>query len=522
MTEVTGKAHAGMKPIVPMPRALHPQTLTPFVDALAVPSIARSAGTRPAPDGAREPQPLFKLTMRQIEVQVHRDLRPTRWWSYGEGVPGPTFEVRSGRGFWVEWTNQLPTEHFLPIDQSLCGCGPSVPQVRTVPHVHGARVPPESDGYPEKWFTPGRSALYHYPNRQDAATLWYHDHAMGIERLNQYAGLFGAFLVRDEHEDALQLPRGQYEVPLVVFDRLFDQDGQLQYPTSGMPDAPWISELYGDALLVNGKLAPYLEVEPRQYRLRLINASNARFYYLSLSSGQALVQIGSDQGFLPSPVEMKNLVLSPGERADVLVDFGPQAGKQIILRNQAFQLIQFRVGGTKPEPAAALPAVLRPVVRTPRTSAVRTRKLSLNEYEDPRTHAMLMLLNGSYWRDPVTEKPVLDSVEIWELVNFTGDIHPIHLHLVRFQLLERQHFDVDAFNFERKMQLLGAPLPPEPNEVGWKDTIQAYPEMITRIIVRFEGYAGRYVWHCHVLEHAANEMMRPFEVVAQKRQARSG
>jgi spore coat protein A, manganese oxidase len=418
-------------------------------------------------------------------------------------------------------TNQLPTKHFLPIDHTICGCGPGIPDVRTVPHVHGARVPASSDGYPEKWFVPGHSALFHYPNRQEAATLWYHDHAMGIERLNQYAGLFGAFFVRDDVEESLALPSGAYEIPLVFFDRLFDQEGQIQYLTSGAPEAPWVSEMYGDALLVNGKLAPFLEVEPRPYRFRMINAANARFFYFALNGGQELVQIGSDQGLLPAPIRLKTLTLSPGERADVVIDFGPLAGKEVLLSSQAFQLMQFRVKGSKPEAPASLPAVLRPVPRTPLSSVVKTRQLSLNEYEDPQTHTMLMLLNGTYWREPVTEKPVLDTVEVWELYNFTGDVHPIHLHLVRFQLLDRQHFDIDAFNYEHQMKLKGTPVPPFPNEMGWKDTIQAHPEMITRIIVRFEGYAGRYVWHCHVLEHSSKEMMRPFEVVAPRRQART-
>ncbi|HET9156365.1 MAG TPA: multicopper oxidase domain-containing protein [Myxococcaceae bacterium] len=513
--------HAGMKPIAPLKNALHPQTLPRFVDPLPLPPVARSTGTRAAPDGAKGPEPLYRMVMQPVETQVHRDLQPTRWWSYGGSVPGPTFETRSGQGLWVEWVNQLPTKHFLPIDQNLCGCGPGVPEVRTVPHVHGARVPASSDGYPEKWFTPGRSALFHYPNRQDAATLWYHDHAMGIERLNQYAGLFGTFLVRDPVEASRGLPSGAQEIPLVFFDRLFDQAGQIQYLTSGMPDAPWVSEMYGDALLVNGKLAPYLDVEPRLHRFRMINASNSRFLYFALG-GIELVQIGSDQGLLAAPVRLKSLTLSPGERADVLVDFGPMAGKQVVLNSQAFQLMQFRVGGSKPEAPAPVPAALREIPRTPVSAAVKTRRLSLNEYEDPKTHAMLMLLNGTYWREPVTEKPVLDTVEIWELYNFTGDVHPIHLHLVRFQLLDRQHFDIDAFNYEHQMKLKGPQVPPLPNEMGWKDTIQAHPEMITRIIVRFEGYAGRYVWHCHVLEHAANEMMRPFEVVARKHQARAG
>jgi spore coat protein A len=132
---------------------------------------------------------------------------------------------------------------------------------------------------------------------------------------------------------------------------------------------------------------------------------------------------------------------------------------------------------------------------------------------DPKTHTMLMLLDAKRWHEPVTEQPTLGTVEIWKLVNLTEDTHPIHLHLVRFQILDRQAFDVDGYMTFGKMRLLGSPVPPEPSEEGWKDTVQAHPGMITRIIVRFEGYVGRYVWHCHVLEHAANEMMRPFEVV---------
>src|SRR5262249_53199462 len=157
--------------------------------------------------------------------------------------------------------------------------------------------------------------------------------------------------------------------------------------------SPWVSEMYGDALLVNGKLAPYLEVEPRSYRFRMINASNARFLYFALSEGMDLVQIGSDQGLLAAPLRLKSLTLSPGERADVLVDFGPLAGKQVLLKSQAFELMQFRVRGSKPEAPATLPAALRPVPRTPLSAVVKTRRLSLNEYEDPKTHAMLMLLN---------------------------------------------------------------------------------------------------------------------------------
>jgi spore coat protein A len=163
-----------------------------------------------------------------------------------------------------------------------------------------------------------------------------------------------------------------------------------------------------------------------------------------------------------------------------------------------------------------LPAALRRVARIPEAAAAKSRTLTLNDYRDTTRQRMIMLLNKSYWRDEVTEKPELDSVEIWSLMNLTEDTHPIHLHLVRFQVLDRQKFDADEFKTSGHLEKLGAPVSPEPNEMGWKDTVRAYPGFITRIIMRFEGYAGRYVWHCHVLEHAANEMMRPFDVVARQ------
>ncbi|HEX8111542.1 MAG TPA: multicopper oxidase domain-containing protein, partial [Kofleriaceae bacterium] len=482
-----------------------------FVDPLPVPPVARAADSHPSPGRAGR-VPLYRMAMREVEVPVHRDLEPTRWWSYGTTVPGPTLEVRAGEPIAIEWKNELPARHFLPIDHTLCGADARLPEVRTVVHVHGARVPPESDGDPERWFAPGGSRLVHYPNRQDAASLWYHDHTMGIERLNQYAGLFGAYLLRDPVEEALGLPGGPHEIPLFLFDRYLDADGQLWYPTSGSPETPWTSEVYGDAILVNGKLTPDLEVERRMYRFRLFNACNARFLFLTLSSGTPFVQIGSDQGLLPRPVPRPMLALAPAERADVVVDFGALGGQSIVVMNQSIQVMRIRVAPGPAVRSAPLPPVLRDVPRTPRASSVKTRTLALEEYREP-THGMLMLLGGKRWRDPVSEKPVLDSVEIWELANCTEDTHPIHLHLVRFQVLERQPFDVEAYRFDHKLIHSGPPIPPEPHELGWKDTVQAYADHITRIIVRFEGHAGRYVWHCHVLEHAANEMMRPFEVV---------
>ncbi|HET9623345.1 MAG TPA: multicopper oxidase domain-containing protein [Kofleriaceae bacterium] len=512
---------AGAEPAAPhttmaMPRPhvtrpLRASRLARFVDALPIPPVQLRAGTAPDPARRGRQVPLYRVHMREVEASVHRDLPPARFWSYGAGMPGPTLEVRSGEPVAIEWRNDLPTRHFLPIDHTMCGADASAPEVRTVVHVHGAKVPPESDGYPDRWFTPGHARTVHYPNQQDAATLWYHDHAMGIERLNQYAGLFGAYLIRDHVEDELALPDGPHEIPLFIFDRILDEDGQLQYPTSGNPDTPWVPEVYGDTILVNGTYAPRHAVERRAYRFRIVNASNARFLYLSLSSRTPMIQIGSDQGLLAAPVKIDKLSLAPAERADVIIDFGPLAGQHVVLMSQAFELARFEVAAGKPIVDWQPPSRLRDVPRVPASAAVKTRSLGIDEYGDPQ-HGMLMLLDGKRWRDPVTETPELDTTEIWELVNYTGDTHPIHLHLVRFQILDRQRLDIDAFRYLDQRKLMGPPIPPEVNERGWKDTVQAHPESITRIIVKFEGYAGRYVWHCHVLEHAANEMMRPFEV----------
>jgi spore coat protein A len=484
--------------------ALDPTSLAKFVDPLPIPPIAVSAKKT-----ARH----YRIAMRQIEAKVHRDLPPTRWWSYGGTVPGPTFETRTSETLTIEWANELPTKHMFAIDHRLHGAEADKPEVRTVVHVHGARIPAESDGYPDNWYVPGKSATCNYPIAQDPAMLWYHDHAMGITRLNVYAGLFGAFFVRDAAEDALNLPKGKYEIPLVIFDRFLTKDGQLDYPVSGDPAAPWVPEVFGNALLVNGKLFPFLEVEPRRYRFRMLNASNGRFYHLSLSNGQEFHQIGTDQGLLSAPVERNDLVIAPGERLDLIIDFRDHAGEQIVLNNDAFVVMQFRVGKAKVADESSLPAQLRTVVRIPESAAVKTRMLTIDEYHNAAGDAMQMLLNKSHWSMPVTENPALDSTEIWTILNPTEDSHPIHLHLVRFQLLDRRRYDSVTHRMTGQIRFTGPPVPPEPGEAGWKDTVPAHSKMVTRIIARFEGYAGRYVWHCHVLEHEDNEMMRPFEVI---------
>jgi spore coat protein A len=496
---------------------LNASTLAQFVDPLPIPEIAKSAEFRPSPIDPAVKLPYYRIPMRQFESQLHRDLKATRLWGYGGASPGPTFETRSGQGMLVEWVNELPATHYLPIDHSIHGAEADKPQVRTVVHLHGAKAPPESDGYPENWFVPGKSAICHYPNRQDAAMLWYHDHALGINRLNVFAGLLGAFFVRDEFEDGLDLPRGKYEIPLVIYDRILDLQGQLNYPISGNAKKPWTAEVFGDAMLVNGKILPYLEVEPRVYRFRVLNGANARFFHLSLSNGLVFQQIGTDQGLLPAPVRLERAYVSPGERADLVVDFSGQAGNNIVLKNDTFNVMQFRVEKNTASGNKPLPQTLRPVAKIVESTAVKTRMLSLVEVDDLVQRPMTMLLNNVHWSMPVTENPTLDSTEIWSLANTTDDAHPIHLHLVRFQILDRRKFDVGTYwGNNGEVKYLAPAEPPDPSEAGWKDTVRADPGMVTRIIAKFEGFPGRYVWHCHILEHEDNEMMRPFDVVAAK------
>jgi spore coat protein A len=495
--------------------ALNPASLAKFVDPLPIPEIAKPLGTLAVPGKPSVKVPYYRVPMREVRHKLHRDLAEARIWCYGSSSPGPTFETRSGEGLLIEWANELPAKHFLPIDHTLHGAEADKPEVRGVVHVHGAKAPPESDGYPENWYVPGQSRTYFYPNEQEPAALWYHDHAMGINRLNIYAGLFGHYLIRDRVEDALDLPRGRYEIPLAICDRFLLQSGEIDYPAAEIPGKPWLAEVFGDVPLVNGKAFPFLEVEPRTYRFRVLNAANGRFLHLALSNEQTFHQIGTDQGLLAAPVQIERTMLAPGERADLVIDFSSQAGKQIVLRSDYFEIMQFRVAKAEPV-KQSLPAALRPVLKTPEDSVVKTRPLSLVEDKTMVGDSMRMLLNGTPWHMPVTENPTLGSTEIWSFINTTDDSHPIHLHLVRFQILDRRSFEPFIYLSTGEVRYTGNPVPPAAFEAGWKDTVRADPGMVTRIIVKFEGYPGRYVWHCHILEHEDNEMMRPYEVVAVK------
>lgn len=493
-------------------RTMDASRLTPFVDPLQLPVLQKPQGRRSSSTHGAVDAPYYPVRVREISDKLHRDLPPSLMWGYGATAAPIQIEARSNQGVLVDWINDLPAKHFLPLDMPMHGME-HAPETRIVTHLHGARVPTISDGYPEDWYGPGKNRLDYYPNKQDATALWSHDHAMGVSRFNVLAGLMGWYIIRDEHEDSLNLPAGEFELPLLIYDRSFTPKGQLYYPNP--PDeGAWAQEFLGDAMVVNGKVQPYHEVKPRKYRLRIANTANSRFFSLSLSNGQSFHVIGSDQGLLEAPVEMKRLVLAPAERTDIVVDFSGAAGQNLILQNDTFELMQFRVSSARVTDTSELPAKLRSTPRINRSEAVRDRLITLNEFDGDNGEAMVMLLNRKHWAEPVTEQVKLGSTEIWSFINLTQDVHPMHLHMVRFQILDRRPFSVDDYLADESVHYTGEVVPPPAHELGWKDVVQCPPETVTRIIVPFQGYAGRYLYHCHILEHEANDMMRPYDVLA--------
>jgi spore coat protein A len=518
-----------------------PSTLDRYIDPLPIPK-------RLIPHGTRKDKVQYGVRMVEFKHQMHSQLPPTTAWGYEGQYPGPTIEAMSGVPVEVIWENRLPTRHIFQVDPRIHGAMPPAPAVRTVPHLHGSRTRSESDGLPEKWFASGKSARYHYPNDQQAATLWYHDHALGITRLNVYAGLSGFYLLRDAHELSMNLPSGDYEIPLVIHDRLLDDKGQLTYSASwedGSPVPPgvWGPEFFGDLPVVNGSVYPHCDVEPCRYRLRVLNGSNSRFFNLYLNLAQhptdipSLVrfhQIGTDGGFLSKPVAIEKLLLGPAERADLIVDFSGLEGKVITLSNSAsapfpgwdlitpihpplYELMQFRVTlpASRKGKSFGMPAE-RALPTLDPAASVATRNFVLSERVDKQGRSLGLQINGKGYDDPVTETPKLGSIEQWRFINTTDDAHPMHLHLVQFQILHRQGFNLGNFVLNGKLEFVGSPRPPAANEAGWKDTAVVNPGETLTIIVRFDGYTGRYVYHCHMLEHEDNDMMRPYEVVSDK------
>jgi len=500
-----------------------PDTIPKFVDELPRPQIAKPIRKINGHD-------YYEVEMKAAYHSFHSLFPPTYIWGYNGLYPGPTFEVRKDETILVKWINKLPTKHFLPLDLTLHGAIDS-PEVRTVVHLHGANVAPDSDGHPEAWFTrnyeyTGKKfsrKIYKYTNHQQGATLWYHDHSLGTTRLNVYAGLAGFYLIRDSFEEKLELPKGRYEIPILIQDKSFNEDGSLFYPDA--PPFPVrvrpsvVPAFNGNTIVVNGKLWPYLRVEPRKYRLRILNGSNTTAYNLSLENNLEFYQIGTDGGLLPNPVKLTSILLEPAERADLIIDFSTLKGQTILLKNTLDQdphksvIMQFRVNlPLKEKDNSKIPESLRPLDPLKEEMAAKTRNLSLSATTDEYGRPMLML-NNRMWTDPVTENPEYDSIEVWNILNLTPFPHPIHVHLVQFLILDRRPFDIAEYQNSGKIIYTGPAVPPAPYERGWKDTVRAEVGMVTRIIMHFNDHEGDYVWHCHILKHEDHDMMRPFRVI---------
>lgn len=542
---------------------LDPLLQPQFVNQLPIPPVvdARAGGT-------------FSFDITQFQQNlglvdpVSKLPLMTTVWGYQGTYPGPTILALSNTPVHVFWNNKLldnldrPLPHLLPVDRSIDWAlkelpNPSQYGVPVVTHLHGGHTESASDGLPDSWYTPnfakkgsgfikGDVEPYTYSNTQPAATLWYHDHTMGITRLNAYAGLAGFYILTDQNERNLQaanqLPAPPFDIGLAIQDKSFTADGQLFYPSlppagTTAPNPSILPESFGNMILVNGMVWPVLDVEPRQYRFRIVNASDSRFYNMNLSSGQVIYQIGSDNGFLDAPVPIYgDFLIAPGERKDILIDFSKPTyrGQQIILKNNAKlpyprgatvdarttgKVMAFRVSKalSNAYPLTSRPAVLRTTIARLATS-LPARKLILFEGSDTfgRIKPMLGTVDQGAlgFRDSVTENPALNSTEIWEIYNETVDAHPIHLHQVSMQLLNRQKFSATVDPVTGKPGLIkftGPARTPELEERGWKDTYLMYPGDVTRVITHFD-LPGRYVWHCHILSHEDNEMMRPFHV----------
>lgn len=593
-----------------MPNPLDPKSIPKFVSQLSIPPVYE-------PDVTMEPVTCkvksldYQVTISQFAQQILPDGFPeTTVWGYGGKVrdhetgdiipdfkssPGPTFEVERHIPINVQWVNDLTIPAPLAVDPTIHWADPNdmgMPMppfepfppgytlaqspVPVVTHLHGGETEPPSDGYPGAWFTAGEAitgpdftkSRYHYSNDQESATLWYHDHTLGITRLNVYMGLAGFYLIRDPHNPLdgkhSPLPKGKYEIPLVIQDRSFNDDGSLAFPSTGTNTAVhpyWRPMFTGNTIMVNGTVWPNLDVKPRQYRFRILNGSNTRFYNLAFSNKMPFTQIATDGGYLAKPVQLITLLLSPAERADILVDFSKLSpGTKLTMTNSANapfpngnapdpqttgQIMQFTVLDITVVPPNPLPKFLNMLIPLKRPKKVRT--LTLLVAGDP-TMPTELLLDGQTWNSPVSERPLVGSTEDWQLVNLTSGAHPMHLHLIQFRLVSRQDFlsaqykaDWLALNGQPPFDhptiilpvepyLLDGPIKPPAHEDGWKDTIQAYPGQITTIRVRFAPQDAvvsepginlfpfnpaakpGYVWHCHIIDHEDNEMMRPYTV----------
>ena len=569
-------------------------------------------------------------------------------------APSLTIEAQANRPVRVKWINELVDAngnylpHLLPVDPTLHWAnppqgsdpaygngprdsrpafsstpGPYTGPVPIVTHVHGAvGVGDESDGYAEAWYLPATNSIpggyategtwysyfagkaaanygatwgpgfatFQYPNNNRASTIWYHDHALGMTRLNVYAGPAGFYIVRggssgdkavldSRFQTTAVLPgpapieadrfppnKTYYEIPIAIQDRSFNSDGSLFYPdtrnffdpenpiSSFIPDTDispiWNPEFFGNMIMVNGHTWPFLNVEQRRYRFRFLNGCQSRFLILDFSNipGVEVWQIGNEGGFLAAPVNItalgKKLLMALAERADLIVDFTNVPQGNYVLGNigpdepfgggeppgdfdfadpdSTGQIMEFRVGPAISVDTTTPPQflVLPPIAPLPAPATTRPLALieMMSEFYDTPAEAMLGHVDAGgnpvhqMWMEPISENPMVGDTEVWEFYNFTADAHPMHVHEVAFEVVNRQALVTNEDGETvPPARLVGDPRPPEPWENGLKDTVIAYPGEVTRIKAKF-GTPGQFVWHCHIVEHEDNEMMRPYRI----------
>jgi FtsP/CotA-like multicopper oxidase with cupredoxin domain len=441
----------------------------------------------------------YKISMKEIQLEVVPGFK-TSFFAYVDdmsggypGVPGPTIHADRGRPAVVRFRNTLPNVH------PILGYEPF-----TSVHLHGSASLPQFDGYANDITRPGEFKDYHYPNSQDARTLWYHDHGVHHTAENVYHGLLAQYQLHDALEQSLGIPQGRYDVPLTIGDALFNKDGSLLFSLEDK------SGLWGDVILVNGKPWPVMQVEQRKYRFRTLGAAASRSWKLSLDSGGPMTIIATDGGLMPSPQTVNSFRTSSGERYEVIIDFAEyEVGERVILQNKSpknnrnfantDKIMAFDVVGEATDTSNnSIPDFLHkdnPLMALQAGDAVRTRKMRFH-----RKHGE-WVVNGTTWKDVVDSKfellaadPQSGDIEIWELENSGGGWnHPAHMHLTDFKILDRNG------------------KPPFPSEIGPKDVVYLGENEKARVIVKWEGH-GKYMMHCHNAVHEDHDMMVQYEV----------
>lgn len=414
----------------------------------------------------------YQITMNKSQVEILPGLT-TEIWAYNGIAPGPTIRQYRDRQSVVRFINNLDTSTSI--------------------HLHGMASLPQYDGYAEDVLPPDYYKDYIYPNNR-AATLWYHDHATHNTARNVYMGLAGMYIVQDKVELDLPLPKGEYDVPLIIQDKIFATNGSLIYDHNNH------NGLMGDVILVNGAPWPKMEVANRKYRFRVLNASNSRAYKLALSTGDDLIVIGTDSGLMGAPVRTKDLRIGMAERYEFIVDFSKYPlGTQVVLQNLGVrnnkdydgtnQIMRFEVVRSENDDSS-IPSELRTFQPLLRSSAVRTRRWTFDHRNE------MWVINGKAWdKNRIDANPGLGDIEIWNFINNARDwFHPVHVHLVDFQILDRNR------------------QPPLPYERGWKDVVYMGEGDNIRVIARFAPHQGKYMMHCHNTVHEDHDMMTQFQV----------